>query len=116
MVSLIDEAIRAFLENWPPGKGTLVKSGIKSEVKSFPIKAMRRFPGVNPSKAPNGFVWQGKPGSIPGSKDGNFYNPTTGESLRPDLSHPPGVAPHWAYKDAGGSWYRLFEDGTVVLK
>jgi RHS repeat-associated protein len=44
----------------------------------------------DPTKAPHpDFEWRGP------SDKGAWYNPKTGESLRPDLNHPPGVAPHW---------------------
>ena len=46
------------------------------------------FPGNDPTKPPPGFEWRGRPGSTPGSREGNYYNPSTGETLRPDLSHP----------------------------
>lgn len=52
-------------------------------------KGALRFPGTNPAKAPKGFEWRGKPGSTPGSAEGNWYNPKTGESLRPDLDPAP---------------------------
>lgn len=76
----------------------------------------RRFPGRDPSVAPDGFEWRGQPGSTPGSKSGNYYNPNTGETLRPDLNHMPPVGPHWDYKDSSGNWFRMFEDGRVVPK
>ena len=75
-----------------------------------------KFPGTNPAKAPKGFEWKGKPGSTPGSKDGNWYNPKTGESLRPDLNHPDPIGPHWDYKDPTGKWWRIFQDGSNVPK
>ena len=75
-----------------------------------------RFPGFNATKAPEGFVWKGKPGSTPGSKEGNFFNPKTGESLRPDLNHGDPIGAHWDYRDANGNWYRLFPDGRMESK
>jgi hypothetical protein len=75
-----------------------------------------KFPGTNPAKAPKGFEWKGEPGSAPGSKDGNWYNPKTGESLRPDLNHPDPIGPHWDYKDPSGKWWRIFQDGSNVPK
>ena len=74
------------------------------------------FPGWDPTKAPPGYEWKGKPGSTPGSKDGNWHNPGTGESLRPELDHPFPVGPHWDYKDASGKWHRLYPDGTSQQK
>ena len=70
------------------------------------------YPGEDPSKPPEGYEWHGKPGSSPGDKDGGYYNPKTGESLRPDLDHPEGVDPHWDYKAPDGSHWRWFPEGN----
>lgn len=75
-----------------------------------------KFPGNDPAKAPRGYEWRGKPGSQPGSKDGNYYKPKTRESLRPDLSHDPPTGPHWDYRDPSGKWWRIFPDGTRLPK
>ncbi len=74
------------------------------------------FPGTDPTKPPQGFEWRGQPGSTPGSKNGNYYNPSTGESLRPDLLHPAPIGPHWDYKDALGRWFRIFPNGDILPK
>lgn len=74
------------------------------------------FPGNNPLQAPKGFTWRGKQGSAPGSKDGNYYNPKTDESLRPDLSHEEPIGPHWDYRDPTGKWYRIFPDNRKEPK
>jgi len=74
------------------------------------------YPGDDPTAAPEGFEWKGKPGSQPGGKEGNYHNPETGESLRPDLDHNPPVGPHWDYKDPNGNWHRLYPDGSVIPK
>jgi hypothetical protein len=75
-----------------------------------------KFPGKDPTKAPDGFEWKGKPGSKPGSKDGSYHNPETGEVLRPDVDHPPPVEPHWDYKDPSKIWWRIYPDGTKEPK
>lgn len=103
-----------------------VKAGAAGVSKSLAVVAGKvvaakglgkfKFPGTNPAKAPKGFEWKGKPGSTPGSKDGNWYNPKTGESLRPDLNHPDPIGPHWDYKDPTGKWWRIFQDGSNVPK
>jgi hypothetical protein len=72
--------------------------------------------GNNPSKAPKGFEWRGRPGSTPGTKFGNWHNPKTGESLFPDLNHPMPIGPHWDYKDPLGKWWRIFPNGSKVPK
>lgn len=74
------------------------------------------WPGDDPSKGPAGTEWRGKPGSSPGGKDGNFYNPDTKESYRPDLSHPEPIGKHWDYRTPEGTWYRIFLDGTILPK
>jgi RHS repeat-associated protein len=74
------------------------------------------FPGNDPTKAPSGYEWRGKPGSVPGSKDGNYYNPNTGESLRPDLGHKPPIGSHWDYRDPTGKWWRIYSDGSRFPK
>jgi hypothetical protein len=64
-----------------------------------------------------GWAWKGQPGSQPGSKEGNWVNPKTGESLRPDMDHAPPEPPHWDYRPRqNGPWYRWYPDGRVELK
>jgi RHS repeat-associated protein len=74
--------------------------------------------GNDPTKAPPGTEWRGKPGSAPGSGQGNYYNPATGESYRPDLSHPDPIGPHWDYQRRGepGPGYRIYPDGRIEPK
>lgn len=72
--------------------------------------------GSDPAKAPPGTEWRGKPGSTPGSVEGNYYNPKTGESYHPDLSHPDPIGPHWDYRAPDGKWYRVLPDGTMQPK
>jgi RHS repeat-associated protein len=74
------------------------------------------WPGNNPAQSPPGSTWRGKPGSTPGSSQGNYYNPRTGESFRPDLDHPEPIGPHWDYRAPDGTWYRIMPDGTMVPK
>ena len=68
------------------------------------------------TKPPEGFEWRGKPGSKPGSKEGNYHNPKTGESIRPDLDHPEPIGPHWDYKDPNGDWHRINPGGSMTPK
>jgi len=71
----------------------------------------------DPSVPPSGYVWRGQPGSQPGGPNGNYYNPQTQETLRPDLQHEPPLGPHWDYRAPDrGPWYRWFPDGRVELK
>lgn len=74
------------------------------------------WPGNDPSVAPPGTEWRGKPGSKPGSPDGNYFNPNTGESYRPDLNHPDPIGPHWDHKDPDGNWGRIYPDGRRIPK
>jgi len=53
---------------------------------------------------------------LPGDFRGNWYNPETGETLRPDLSHPLPIGPHYDYRGPDGQWYRWFPDGRFELK
>jgi len=69
-----------------------------------------------PSSYGKGFEWRGKPNSKPGDKNGNYYNPKTGESCRPDLDHPKPIGPHWDYKSPAGDWYRIHPDGSMIPK
>jgi len=74
------------------------------------------FPGSNVTTPPGyGWRWIGPRGDPVGTGRGSWYNPRTGESLRPDLNHPPGVAPHWDYTFRGPGvtqGWRWFENGT----
>jgi RHS repeat-associated protein len=74
------------------------------------------FPWADPTKAPEGFEWNGRPGSTPGSKEGNYYNRDTGESLRPELDHGEPIGPHWDYRDPEGDWWRIYLDGRKERK
>ena len=101
----------------PVGRGVrLVWSGGKWVIENLFTPKSPTFPGRDGSKAPPGFEWKGKSGSTPGSKDGNWHNPKTGETLRPDLDHPKPIGPHWDYRDADGKWWRIFPDGRMEAK
>jgi hypothetical protein len=56
------------------------------------------WPGDDPTQPPgDGFGWRG-PGDV-GSSMGEWYNPTTGDQLHPDLNHPLPKGPHWGWKN-----------------
>ncbi len=84
-----------------------------AEDDSISIPDMPKTPGdVPPGKE---WEWRGK--GKPGSKEGNWYNKKTGESLHPDLGHPLPEGPHWDYREPnGGPWWRLFPDGRKLNK
>lgn len=83
---------------------------------SEPVIPQPSFPyPSNPALPPApGFQWRGN--GPAGSSRGNWYDPTTGESLHPDLNHPDPVGPHWDWKAPDGVWYRWFPDGTIQPK
>ncbi len=85
-------------------------------LKELPVKPSVKFPGYDPTKAPDGYEWRGKPDSTPGSKNGNYYNPRTKETLRPDLNHPDPIGPHWDYRNSSGKWFRIFPDDKILPK
>lgn len=71
------------------------------------------FPGWDPNRSPGeGYEWRGR--GEPGSGQGNWYNPSTGESLYPHLDHAPPIPPHWDYNYRGSETdgWRIFPDGT----
>ena len=69
------------------------------------------YPGNDPTVSPGtGWEWRGP------SETGSWYNPSTGESLHPDLNHET-HGPHWDYIPyKNGPQYRIYPDGRVVLK
>lgn len=60
---------------------------------------------------PDGWDWRGN--GEPGSRDGAYHNPSTGESLHDDRTHPPGKDPHTTYTDPNGTRWDDFGDGWV---
>ena len=64
------------------------------------------YPGNDPKKAPEGYEWHGR--GPQGSPQGNYYNPTTGETLHPDLDHEPPIGPHWDYWGTDHIKFRIF--------
>jgi RHS repeat-associated protein len=79
------------------------------------VNASIGYPGNDATQPPSSdWEWRGK--GEPGSGEGNYYNPKTGESLHPDLGHGPPIGPHWDYKNKGGEWGRLYPDGSFELK
>ena len=74
-----------------------------------------KYPGKDPSVSPReGWEWRGN--GEPKSGKGSWYNPSTGESLHPDLQHSAPVRPHWDYTASEGTQYRVNPDGTIVPK
>jgi hypothetical protein len=71
-------------------------------------------PPAKPSESPGpGWEWRGK--GAPGSDNGSWYNPSTGESLHPDLNHPGPIGPHWDYVDPAGNQWRIPPGGGAPI-
>jgi hypothetical protein len=82
------------------------------------------WPGNNPAVPPEpGWVWNGQ-NPTPGTPNGAWNNPSTGESLSPDLAHPEPFGPHWDYINpkppyrtpGGNKGWRIWPDGTMTPK
>ena len=70
------------------------------------------YPGDDPTISPGkDFEWRGK--ADPGTGNGAWYNPKTGESMHWDLNHADPIGPHWDYIDPNGNRFRVFKDGRV---
>jgi RHS repeat-associated protein len=97
------------------GGGELPSSGQQPAPPEGQAPVPPAFPGWDPNKAPDGYEWRG-PG-VPGG-EGNYYNPTTGGTLNPDLNsefH----GPHWDWKHRGPGGkpgFRIYPDGRVEPK
>ena len=65
----------------------------------------------DPSKLPDGWGWRGR--GQPGSRNGAYYNPGTGESMHDDRTHPDGKDPHWTYTDPEGQRWDNFGSGWI---
>ncbi|MCM1260426.1 MAG: polymorphic toxin type 37 domain-containing protein [Prevotella sp.] len=89
--------------------GSIVSIGALSAIASTIMFYDGRCPGDDPTKAPDGFEWRGN--GKPGSSQGNWYNPSTGEILHPDLNHPQPIGPHWDFRDILRQWWRIFKNG-----
>ncbi|HZZ91122.1 MAG TPA: RHS repeat-associated core domain-containing protein [Usitatibacter sp.] len=63
----------------------------------------------DPKNIPSGWEWRGK--GQPGSREGAYHNPDTGESMHDDRTHPAGKPPHWTYTDPKGTRWDNFGDG-----
>lgn len=61
-----------------------------------------------------GYEWRGT--GEKGVKDGNWYNPKTGERINPDQKHEQPIGPHDDYMDPDGNMWRVFPDGSATPK
>ena len=62
-----------------------------------------------------GWEWRG-PGAPGTPNRGAWYNPSTKETLHPDLGHAEPIGPHYDYRAPDGTFYRMFPDGTILAK
>jgi len=70
-------------------------------------------PPVNPDGSE--WEWRGRP-PVGGDK-GAWVNPNDPtQSLHPDLSHPPGVDPHWDFNDRKSKGWDVWSDGSSTPK
>jgi|GEM_PF-3099076 len=99
------------LPKWDSSYDTQILKNSKPDTTKAPPYQGDKL-GINPQKPKaKGFEWKGK--GPPGSSQGSWYNPATGESLHPDLDHPPPLKPHWDYVGPDfPQGARLYPDGT----
>ena len=93
---------------------TMILIPTDSPLKTNPLNIS--YPGNDATKAPEGYEWKGQPGSMPGSSEGSYYKPETGEVLRPNLLHPEPIGPHWDYRDPKGDWWRNYPNNIIESK
>ena len=109
--------VKNFLENASSGQS--VNDAVFGPTQTSPwiYTAIPDYPTTPPDVPPaDDYEWKGQENSSPGSKEGNWVNPKTGEVLRPDLEHPT-HGPHWDYREPNrGPWWRLYPDGRKELK
>jgi RHS repeat-associated protein len=68
----------------------------------------------NPATSPGSkFEWKGK--GEPGSEEGSWFDEETREYLRPDFK-PSSHGPHYDYRGADGTEYRIYPDGRIEEK
>jgi len=68
----------------------------------------------NPAESPGeGWEWKGK--GEPGSEEGSWFNEETREYLHPDFK-PSSHGPHYDYRGADGSEWRIYPDGRIEPK
>lgn len=108
------------LFKYDPFLGILDKSKEKprkwDDLGSPPIRGDQIVGDGTVSPWPGFDEWKGK--GDPSSGRGSWRNPETGQSLHPDLNHPPPDKPHWDYEGHPDfpEGAKLYPDGTWVPK
>ena len=89
-----------------------VDSSLGDEAECIPSDT----PNFDDPSQPPGEDWEWRGNGSPGSKEGAWHNPKTGESLHPDLRHGGKIKPHYDYRAPNGSKHRVYPDGRSVPK
>ena len=78
------------------------------------VDASHPVPSIpnDPSQPPGpDWVWKGD--GAPGSSQGSWVDPNTGQTLYPDLNHLPPIGPHWDWTDPSGNQWRVPPGGGI---
>lgn len=101
-----------------PNTETTAECPADSESDSDETEQPKNPPNIeefeDPNNLPDGWEWRGK--GEPGSREGAYHNPDTGESLHDDRTHAPPKAPHHTYTDPKGQRWDNFGDGYKKQK
>src|SRR5665213_329437 len=110
-------------DSFPEAAGLESKAGeVPPVAEPTPTPPQQPLQGPNYPKVPSqcikdpsippgpGWQWKGK--GPPGSRQGNWVNPETEESLHPDSDHGPPIGPHWDWTDPNENEWRLPNDGS----
>ncbi|MGH3117445.1 MAG: hypothetical protein ACRDQ2_10105, partial [Gaiellales bacterium] len=97
----------------PAGPRPIAEIGPAGNPGAFRPSAPPNF--SNPAQSP-GAGWQWRGTGPPGSRQGSWHNPQTGESLHPDLSHRGPIGAHYDYRAPNGVDYRVYPDGRIEPK
>jgi hypothetical protein len=115
LLKIVIELFGPFVKPKAPAPGAPTPKPRAEVPEKLPGKPVPPPYSADATKPPGpGFEWKGKPPA--GSGQGNWYNPVTGESMHPDLNHPPPLGPHWDYRGPDGRWYRIFPNGRIEPK
>ena len=66
------------------------------------------YPNYDDPSQPPGPGWEWRGTGPPGSRQGSWYNPSTNQSVHPDLNHDPPKGPHYDYYPPQGGKEPLF--------